>query len=214
MLIPLGKRYQQTLYLLKKVDGKLQREALLPIVFVPMTGAAEDERVVKPDPLHPAIYNSGFEEIVGDDNEARPVGWHYLRQVQVETSADAPEGKSFVTFTNSDPGRRSHALQALPIDGREIRKIELSARVRLKRVQQGPAAEELPVFAITFYDDRRAELSTAMLGPWRGTFDWQAEQKTVQVPSRAREAFVRIGLFGATGEVSFDDVKLRVVGRD
>ncbi|MGH7195001.1 MAG: protein-L-isoaspartate(D-aspartate) O-methyltransferase, partial [Candidatus Saccharimonadales bacterium] len=52
MLIPLGERYQQTLYMLKKIDGKLQREELLPIIFVPMTGTAEDERVVKPDPLH------------------------------------------------------------------------------------------------------------------------------------------------------------------
>lgn len=214
MLIPLGERYQQTLYLMKKIDGKLIREALLPIVFVPMTGAAEDQRVVKPDPLHPAIYNGGFEEIVSQKETKRPVGWHYLRQMQLEIDSDAPEGESYVTFTNSEPGRRSHALQALPIDGRQIHKIELSARVKIRRVQPGPEVDDQPVFAITFYDERRAMLNTVGLGPWRGTFDWVAESKTFQVPTRAREAFVRVGLFGATGEASFDDLELRVVDRN
>lgn len=214
MLIPLGERYQQTLYLLKKVEGKLIRESLLPIIFVPMTGAAEEERVVKPDPLHPAIYNGGFEEIVSQNETKRPVGWHYLRQMELETESDAPEGESYVTFTNSEPGRRSHALQALPIDGREIHKIELSARVKMRRVQPGPEVDALPVFAVTFYDERRAMLNTVGLGPWRGTFDWMAESKTFQVPARAREAFVRVGLFGATGEASFDELELRVIDRD
>lgn len=210
MLIPLGERYQQTLYMLKKNDGKLVREPLLPIIFVPMTGAAEDERVVKPDPLHPAIHNGGFEETIERNGGAKPVGWHYLRQVTVEEASDAPEGEAYLTFTNSEPGRRSQALQALPIDGRRIHRIELAAQVRMKRVQAGAAADEVPVFSITFYDDRRNELGSVGLGPWRGTFDWLAEQRTFQVPSRAREAFVRIGLFGATGEASFDDLKLRI----
>ena len=41
MVIPVGERYQQTMYLLKKVDGKLEQEALRPTIFVPMTGKAE-----------------------------------------------------------------------------------------------------------------------------------------------------------------------------
>ncbi len=39
MIIPLGERYQQTLYLMTKKDGKLVSEALVPTLFVPMTGA-------------------------------------------------------------------------------------------------------------------------------------------------------------------------------
>ena len=42
IVIPVGERYQQTLYLLKKTDGKMLRESLLPVIFVPMTGKAED----------------------------------------------------------------------------------------------------------------------------------------------------------------------------
>lgn len=211
MLIPLGERYQQTLYLFTKVDGQLSREPLAPTLFVPMTGEAEEQRVVKPDPLHPAVYNGGFEEIDTINEVQRPIGWHYLRQMKVVTSDDAAEGDSYVTFTNREPGRRSHALQALPIDGRAIHEIKLSLKVRLRRVQPGRSPDELPVFAITFYDDRRAMLNTLVVGPWRGTSDWEEDSKNFHVPSRAREAFIRVGLFGAVGEASFDQLELTVV---
>ncbi len=90
MIIPLGERYQQTLYQYKKVDGKLEQEALLPTLFVPMTGAAEDIRDVKPDPANPRIVNGGFEEAAGDP--PKPRGWHYQRLGKLIEGDDAPEG--------------------------------------------------------------------------------------------------------------------------
>ena len=71
MIVPLGERYQQTLYLFRKEDGKLVSEALRPTLFVPMTGTAEDKRQVKPDPLHPAIVNGGFEDSGKDADDMR-----------------------------------------------------------------------------------------------------------------------------------------------
>jgi len=41
MIIPVGERGDQMLYLLKKHGSTLQREAVLPVRFVPMTGATE-----------------------------------------------------------------------------------------------------------------------------------------------------------------------------
>ena len=41
MIIPVGTRYDQTLVLLTKRDGQLVQEALVPSLFVPMTGEAE-----------------------------------------------------------------------------------------------------------------------------------------------------------------------------
>ena len=73
MIVPVGERYQQVLYLFKKKDGKLINEALRPTLFVPMTGTAEDEREIKPDPLHPKLVNGGFEEQVGPAAN-RPAG--------------------------------------------------------------------------------------------------------------------------------------------
>ena len=53
MVIPVGERYQQTLYLMTKQDGKLVQRALRPTLFVPMTGRAEERREVLPDPASP-----------------------------------------------------------------------------------------------------------------------------------------------------------------
>ncbi|MCM8596496.1 protein-L-isoaspartate(D-aspartate) O-methyltransferase [Accumulibacter sp.] len=44
MVIPVGGSGQQELFLLRKQAGKLRREAVLPVRFVPMTGTAEGAR--------------------------------------------------------------------------------------------------------------------------------------------------------------------------
>jgi protein-L-isoaspartate(D-aspartate) O-methyltransferase len=43
MVIPLGDRYNQTVYLMEKRDGRLYQKALRPTLFVPMTGRAQQE---------------------------------------------------------------------------------------------------------------------------------------------------------------------------
>ena len=62
MVIPVGERFQQTLYLMRKQNGKLVSEALRPTLFVPMTGQAEKDRLVQPDPLRPEAVNGDFEK--------------------------------------------------------------------------------------------------------------------------------------------------------
>ena len=44
MIIPIGPAHRQELVLLHKHDGKLDRQAVLPIHFVPMTGEAQGNR--------------------------------------------------------------------------------------------------------------------------------------------------------------------------
>jgi protein-L-isoaspartate(D-aspartate) O-methyltransferase len=43
MVIPLGDRFNQTVWLMVKKDGKLQGKPLRPTLFVPMTGKAQQE---------------------------------------------------------------------------------------------------------------------------------------------------------------------------
>lgn len=212
MVVPLGERYQQMLYLFKKVNGELVQEALLPTLFVPMTGTAEERRVVKPDPSNPSIYNGSFEESQ-PGKEDQPVGWHYLRQARVSADEDAPEGKAYLRFFNLESGRTSHVLQAFPIDGREVREIEVSLDVKCENVKLLPAKQQSPMFVITFYDERRAIVTQRGMGPWQGGFSWQHEREKIEVPNRAREAIIRIGLFGATGEACFDNLSLEVTER-
>ena len=119
----------------------------------------------------------------------------------------------YLTFTNLEPGRASQALQAFPIDGREVRQIQVSLDVRGANIQPGRSSNDLPMFVIVFYDERRAILKTLGIGPWRGTLDWRHETEKFDVPVRAREAIVRIGLFGGTGEFSLDNLVLKVTER-
>ncbi|HEX2475807.1 MAG TPA: protein-L-isoaspartate(D-aspartate) O-methyltransferase [Lacipirellulaceae bacterium] len=212
MIIPVGERYQQTLYLMRKANGELESEALRPTLFVPMTGEAESKREVKPDPLNPQIVNGSFEEVTRDEKGNRePAAWHYQRQLTLESDTrSAPDGKNFVTFENAEPGRGCQALQGFAIDGRKIDALELSVHARGENVERGQTPNQLPAIVITFYDERRAAVGEASIGPFSGTFDWRKESDTVRVPLRAREAILRIGLLGATGRLSLDDLTLNV----
>ena len=125
MIIPVGQRYQQTLYLLKKSKGKMVSEALLPALFVPMTGAAEEKRKVKPDPLHPSLENGDFKKVAG--RPPQPVGWHYVRQLTVVSDGQSPSGKDYVSFRNQEPGRSCMALQGFAVDGRKVPQLDVLA---------------------------------------------------------------------------------------
>ncbi len=206
MIIPVGERYQQVFHLLKKQNGDLTNEALRPTLFVPMTGKAEESRKVQPDPLHPKLINGGFEEVTGTSGE--PTGWYYARQMKVVTGSDAPEGKNYVTFSNSQPGRGCRALQGFPIDGRKVHELELSCMVRGTEMASGLAPSQAAQFAVLFLDENRATVGQVAIGPWRGSFEWKRLTRLVKVPARAREGIVNIGLLGGTGEVSYDDIQI------
>ncbi|MGC4003254.1 MAG: protein-L-isoaspartate(D-aspartate) O-methyltransferase [Pirellulales bacterium] len=92
MIVPVGERYQQVLYLMKKENGKLVQELLRPTLFVPMTGKAEAARQVKPDPAHPKLINDGFEDVAGDSQE--PTAWYYQRQMKMIDDEKAPRGNA------------------------------------------------------------------------------------------------------------------------
>jgi len=43
MVIPYGEQWNQELYILRKHGGKVEQQAVLPVIFVPMTGEAEQK---------------------------------------------------------------------------------------------------------------------------------------------------------------------------
>jgi protein-L-isoaspartate(D-aspartate) O-methyltransferase len=215
MIIPVGERYQQTLYRMTKKNGKLIQEALRPTLFVPMTGEAEDNRQKQPDPTHPEAVNGDFEEAPNSD-QAKMVdfvpGWYYGRQVKQmpATARDGrpPEGDHYVRFENETPGLNSHLLQGIAIDGRQVTLLRLSGQVRTKDVKKGPDPESMPMIAISLYDELRRDLGTFRLGPFRGTRGWRESSRLIRVPVNTREAILRVGLFGATGQADFDAINL------
>jgi protein-L-isoaspartate(D-aspartate) O-methyltransferase len=203
MIIPLGERYQQAFHLLEKRAGKLVKTRLVPTLFVPMTGKAEDLRQAKPDPVHPQIRNGGFEKQTDGQLDA----WYHMRQATVEQGG-APEGKAYVTFHNAEPGRNAGMLQGIGISGLRVRSARLSLWVKADRVEAGEQPSELPGLVLHFYDGDSRYLSSAPVGPWLGSFRWKRVAAEVPIPPQAQVAILSVGLNGGTGKLSVDEVKL------
>ena len=212
MVIPVGERYQQTLYLMTKENGKLIEKSLRPTLFVPMTGSAEERRRNLPDGTKPVVVNGDFEaDIRSEDRSAGDYvpGWYYGRQFRLVQESQG--GSNFVRFENQTAGRDSHLLQGLAVDGSTVGRIRLKARVRTEGVAAGARPDQLPTVAISFYDDQRRDLGTYWTTVFKGTKDWKEDSRVFRVPPQAREAIVRIGLFGATGTADFDDVSIEAL---
>jgi protein-L-isoaspartate(D-aspartate) O-methyltransferase len=207
MVIPIGERYQQNLMILKKVEGKLVTEGMRPTLFVPMTGLAEERRKVQPDPARPTLYNGDFEETL-EGQEDSPAGWYYLRQMTLVTAADAPSGQRYAAFKNMEPGRSARALQGIAVDGRQVKQLKITLHVRAEDIRPGPGAGDAAMLVVVYYDENRANAGQGAMGPWRGTFAWQPQSARIDVPARAREAIVRIGIFGATGRLWLDNIQV------
>jgi protein-L-isoaspartate(D-aspartate) O-methyltransferase len=210
MIVPLGQRYQQVFYLFEKKDGKLVPEKLIPTLFVPMTGLSEDGRRVQPDPANPKIVNGGLE--VDDNDDGKVDSWYYQRQVE-HVKGNAPEGDYYVTFKNDEVGRPSRMLQGVAMDGRKVAFVNLSLDLKLDNIRAGSKDWQQPAFYIHFYDKIRRSLGDFKAGPWLRSQDWERTGRRIPVPVGTREAIVRIGLNGAAGTMSVDDLRLSFIAR-
>ena len=206
IVVPMGERHQQTLYLMEKQDGKMVRKALRPTLFVPMTGEAEDQRQVKPDPENPALINGDFE--AGLNKQGFAKGWYYQRQMTLEKS-DESNGGSFIKFSNDVPGQLSQLMQGFAIDGRKVSLLDFRLDFACENVVKGNSEFDLPAATVSFYDENREYLSIYTVGPFKNTEQQKTHFRSLRVPNAAREAIVRVGLFGATGTARFDNVQVK-----
>jgi protein-L-isoaspartate(D-aspartate) O-methyltransferase len=211
MIVPVGERFEQTLVLLTKRDGALVEEALVPSLFVPMTGAAEEARRVQPDGARPEVRNGGFEEVLADSRV--PTAWYYGRQIELVEADDAVEGSRYLRLANDQPGRPAQIFQGFPVDGRVVGRLKFGLSLRAESIRPGFSADESPVVAVRFFDGGRSRSTQSHLGPWRGTFPWQRVEGGIAVPVWAREAILQIGMLGATGRLEADDVRVEPVAR-
>jgi len=212
LAIPVGQRYQQILYLFKKIDGKLVVESREPTMFVPMTGVAEEKRETKSDSARPNLVNGGFEDVL-DKTEDQPAGWYYVRQAQVASDPQTPEGKACLWCSNTVVGRSAQALQAVGIDGEQVTDLEISYSVRLDNVVAGKLPEQAANLNITFFDADRVPIGQGEMPAGQGSAPWTKRNTRLKVPRTARLAVVAIGLFGATGQARFDQVELHPIGK-
>ena len=206
MIIPVGERYQQMLYLMRKVDGKLEKEALQPTLFVPMTGTAEDQRKISPDPQNPTLQNVSFEEPL-IKNEHIP-GWYYKFGCSIVKDASSPESGMVAEFRSDNGSEPSMLLQGIAIDGSYVKKIRLAGWIYTEGVKIGKDKEKSPSIAIQFFDTNRNRIGYNYIGGFKGSRPWKREDRVFSVPPATREAIVSIGLFGAEGLARFDNISL------
>ena len=208
MLIPVGESFQQNLCVLVKQDGKLKLATRTPTYFVPMTGRAEAFRADDPaGPLTP-LANGDFEETL---ESGAPAAWYYVRQATLEAGGASGADGKYVRFANEVPGRRSHVLQSIGVDGSKITQLTVETWVKADNIEpanQADARDGGKLF-VSFFDANRQTVGEQMVGLWRGSFDWRRQSALVKVPPTAMGATVAVGLFGATGELSCDEIKVR-----
>ncbi len=104
-------------------------------------------------------------------------------------------------------------LQGIAIDGRRVASIVLSLDVLIESVQVGDQSFEKPSLTIHFYDSVRRPLNEGVVGPFNRKQDWERMGRKIDVPVTSREAVIRVGLNGATGKMSIDNVKLTYAPR-
>ncbi len=170
-----------------------------------MTGVSEDKRQVKPDPLNPKLINGGFEDDANKDGRAD--NWHYQRQTKL-LGIKPPEGRQFLEFENTEPGRLSQVLQGMAIDGRRIRALRVSLDVKYEKIHNNGRNQQASLM-VHFYDSIRKPIGESVIGPWTGSQqDWEKVVATIRIPPQTQEIIVRIGLNGATGTLDVDNVEL------
>ena len=211
MIIPVGERYEQTLVLLSKRDGEMVRESLVPSLFVPMTGTAEQGRRVQPDGTLPVLHNGGFEQVLPDSSV--PTAWYYGRQMQLVERPDAPEGIRSMRLENMQPGRPAQLFQGFPVDGRTIGRLTFKLTVRAEGITAGAGPEDVPGLIVKFFNEQRSRSHHARIGSWQTAGPWRQVEGTVNVPAWAREAIMQIGMLGATGRLDVDDVQMTGIAR-
>jgi protein-L-isoaspartate(D-aspartate) O-methyltransferase len=207
LIIPLGQRFQQTLYVMAKEDGKLQVQSREPTFFVPMTGHADALRTASDEGPMTPLANGDFETML---EPGKPAGWYYLRQAAIIDDKSPATGEHYIRFRNLVPGRNAQALQAVGVDGSRASQLVVDLWVKARELS--PATAEAPGarLVVSFFDSNRAPIGQQSAGPWSGTFDWQRRSARLRVPPEARTAIVGLGLLGTTGEMSCDQVAIRV----
>lgn len=208
MLVPLGDRYQQSLYAFTRHEGRLVAESVEPTFFVPMEGKAEERRSKENDSALPELVGGDFEQTL--DNGTLPNGWFYVRRASVEKDQTAPQGESVLTFSNKHPGQSCRALQAMGIDGRAAGQLVVSFWSRADDLHPAPLPAPPPCLVVTFFDEARLPIDAHASPPLSGNFSWQQSRYHVDVPHRARGMLIAIDLHGGTGRLSIDDVQLKV----
>ena len=152
-------------------------ETLLPVIFVPMTGEAEEHRQVEPAPRIPPSTTA--------------ISRRFRRSPQCPagtisgkwtSSRPTTRRRASATSPSITPSRAAGpALQAFAINGRYVRQLQISVRAAIATSGRIPRGA-MPLVQVQFYDENRATMGDQKLGAPPGNSEWKAEARQMNVP--------------------------------
>ena len=211
MVIPVGERYQQTLYLMKKRRQAGVRGAAADAV------RADDRqgrgRAAKCCPTRPSRPSKTAASRASRAIRRSPTGWHYQRQLEIVAGKDAPRRQELRHLQQHAARPRQPGLARLRRRRPESRRSCSFRRGSAARTFEPGQTQR----AIARHRHRllRREPSHAR----RGRLGSLARHVRLAgrdasgstCPRKPARPIMRIGLLGATGEISFDDIELKAV---
>jgi protein-L-isoaspartate(D-aspartate) O-methyltransferase len=160
------------------------------------------------EPLTPVV-NGDFEQVL---EPGKPAAWYYLRLARLAEGGAGRGSRHYMEFTNQVPGARSQAVQAIGVDGRRVAELRIGIRTKAEDVvadERGGSREGAELL-VNYCDGQQRLVAQQVALRWRGTFEWRHSSARVEVPRDARAAIVIVGLLGATGRLSCDEVEVRL----
>ncbi|HTY13708.1 MAG TPA: hypothetical protein VMD02_05930 [Candidatus Omnitrophota bacterium] len=117
-------------------------------------------------------------------------------------------GKNAIKIENKMP-MMSLGAQTVPLDYNKVKKVSISAWVKLDGVEAGPETWNKANLQLLFFDAKGNQLGGwPEVGPWEGSFDWKKVGKNLYVPKGCVKAKVVYGLYNCKGIAYFDDIAL------
>ena len=211
MVIPVGERYRQDIYLMEKKDGKLVRKQLIPTLFVPMTGRSEKERTDQARSAQSAAFQWRLRG-AGRIRASPRVG---TTSAQMTLVSEPPPKESILCGLRMKTGAAwLRRCRGCPSTAAKLGSLSFRFTAAHKAIVEGSECQRASRDLAIFYDDERRLIGDgtgrhASLEPPIGT----RSRGTAKIPTAARHAIVQLGLNGATGRLDVDDVRV-TSGRD
>ena len=149
------------------------------------------------------LKNGGFE--LGASNRV-PKSWG--TEYYNSTIVAGKVGKNAVKIENKLP-MMSLGAQTVPLDYNKVKKVSISAWVKIDGVVSGPESWNKANLQLLFFDAKGNQLGGwPEIGPWEGSFGWKKVGKNFYVPKGCARAKVVFGLYNCKGAAYFDDITL------
>lgn len=118
------------------------------------------------------------------------------------------QGGKAVKIENAVPAM-SLGAQEVKIDGKNVKRVSLSAMVKIENVIPGPEDWNKANLQVLFFDAKGRQIEGwPEVGKWQGSFDWTKVGKNFPVPKETAKAKIVFGLYGCKGSAYFSNIKL------